>query len=106
MTNIQPRESAMPVRLSSGQERAQEGLVGVVFRTVNMAAGSVHDSRCLPFALAEGTKEEGKRGVVIRTVKSDSISWMALRSETQLLSLFTHTHRGLVAVRSRAMLMA
>ena len=91
-----------------GKERGQEGLVGVVFRTVNMAAGSVHDSRCLPFALGQkGRSEEGKRGgAVIRTVKSDSISWMALRSETQLLSLFTHTHRGLVAVRSRAMLMA
>ena len=55
-------------------------------------------------------RDQGKKGKaggrgVIRTVKSDSISWMALRSETQLLSLFTHTH-GLVAVRSRAMLMA
>ena len=108
MTNIQPHESAMPVRF--GQERGQEGLVGVVFRTVNMA-GSVHDSRCLPFALGQkGRRDEAKKGkgggAVIRTVKSDSISWMALRSETQLLSLFTHTPRGLVAVRSLAMMTA
>ena len=93
-----------------GHERVQEGLVGVVFRTVNMAAGSVHDSRCLPFALGQkGRSDEGKKGkggAVIRTVKSDSISWMALRSETQLLSLFTHTPRGLVAVRSLAMMTA
>ena len=39
-------------------------------------------------------RDEAKKGkgggAVIRTVKSDSISWMALRSGTQLLSLFTH----------------
>ena len=46
-----------------GKERGQEGLVGVVFRTVNMAAGSVHDSRCLPFALGQkGRRDEGKKG--------------------------------------------
>ena len=61
LTNIQPHESAMPVRF--GQERGQEGLVGVVFRTVNMAAGSVHDSRCLPFALGQkGRRDEAKKG--------------------------------------------
>ena len=46
-----------------GQGSSQEGLVGVVFRTVNMAAGSVHDSRCLPFVLGQkGRRDEVKKG--------------------------------------------